>query len=58
MKRILYPIQQISLNERGLVALCLGLVLLAYFKEKRPRNRCYFTKYWLICLWLLLVLLL
>ncbi|KAF3978074.1 MAG: hypothetical protein HFP77_03830 [Methylococcales symbiont of Iophon sp. n. MRB-2018] len=29
--RFLYPIQQITLNERALVALCLGLILLVCF---------------------------
>ncbi|KAF3977971.1 MAG: hypothetical protein HFP77_04365 [Methylococcales symbiont of Iophon sp. n. MRB-2018] len=38
MTRFLCFIQQITLNERGLVALCLGLILLACFIEKRPIN--------------------
>ncbi|KAF3978528.1 MAG: hypothetical protein HFP77_01490 [Methylococcales symbiont of Iophon sp. n. MRB-2018] len=32
--RILYPIQQIPLNERALIALCLGLILLVCFISK------------------------
>ncbi|KAF3979402.1 MAG: hypothetical protein HFP76_07460 [Methylococcales symbiont of Iophon sp. n. MRB-2018] len=58
MKRILYPIQQITLNEKGLVAL-FGVDFVSMFlSAKRPRNRYYFTKYWLIFLCILFVLLL
>ncbi|KAF3978110.1 MAG: hypothetical protein HFP77_03555 [Methylococcales symbiont of Iophon sp. n. MRB-2018] len=32
--RFLYPIQQITLNERGFAALCLGLILLVCFIRK------------------------
>ncbi|KAF3977847.1 MAG: hypothetical protein HFP77_05015 [Methylococcales symbiont of Iophon sp. n. MRB-2018] len=34
MNRALYHVQQITLNERGLVALCLGLILLVCFISK------------------------
>ncbi|KAF3978455.1 MAG: hypothetical protein HFP77_01875 [Methylococcales symbiont of Iophon sp. n. MRB-2018] len=37
VKRILYPIQQITLNERALVALCLGLILLVCFYQKNDQ---------------------
>ncbi|KAF3977772.1 MAG: hypothetical protein HFP77_05300 [Methylococcales symbiont of Iophon sp. n. MRB-2018] len=58
MRRILYPIQQITLNERALVAL-FGVDFVSMFlSEKRPRNSRYFTKYCLFFLWFLFNLLL
>ncbi|KAF3977337.1 MAG: hypothetical protein HFP77_07905 [Methylococcales symbiont of Iophon sp. n. MRB-2018] len=38
MRCILYPIQQITLNERGLVTLCLGLILLACFYQQNDQE--------------------
>ncbi|KAF3977257.1 MAG: hypothetical protein HFP77_08150 [Methylococcales symbiont of Iophon sp. n. MRB-2018] len=38
MERILYPMQQITLNKRGLVALCLGLTLLVFFYQKNDQE--------------------
>ncbi|KAF3978192.1 MAG: hypothetical protein HFP77_03145 [Methylococcales symbiont of Iophon sp. n. MRB-2018] len=38
MKRILHPIQQITLNKKSLVALYLGLILLAYFYQQNDQE--------------------